>query len=149
MKIIAIDPAIRKGNSCGFCVYDTETLKITEIKSFNFGELITYLYDLRDCISFTSFKIIFEDSNAKKSNWHGASARGNVGKNKGVCLALESILDSIEFDYEKLPPTGYTKYFVNKYDFKVKTGFKKSFNGDARAAVAMIYKNYKVIKNEE
>jgi len=126
--IIGIDPSVNKS---GVAVIENNVLTLCESM---------HLWDLFDFIkehAIASFYV--ENSNLDKANWHGATGRGNVGKNKGISQNIVAFIKSKGYKLTELKPNGYSKGFENQYLFREVTKFNKTTNKDARAAACMIW----------
>lgn len=161
MKIIAIDISISANDSkkCGICIYNDIVNKIETYYSMSYEDLLKYTANnlIRSISKLEKNNIkliypddgktliIFEDSNLSKSNWHGCSGMGNVGKNKAACMIFHKWLELHKITYQQLPPNGYSQLFKNRKFCKEITGIDEK-NADVRSAIAMIYKNYEVTK---
>jgi hypothetical protein len=137
--IVAIDPSV---NLSGVCVYNLNTKEIEELSSKRIWEIFQdiNLADLRSVYFFV------ENSNLDKRNWHGASARGNVGKNKGISQNIVDYLREVKASFEELKPDGYSLKFASSETFISTTGCTIRSNKDNRAAAAMIYFNSILVK---
>lgn len=89
-------------------------------------------------------KFYVENSNVEKSNWHGMSARGNVGKNKAISQEIVNHCRRVGVELVELRPRGYSKQFAGaggKRIFEQLTGWDGSSNEHNRAASAMVIGN--------
>ena len=126
--IIGIDPSVNKS---GIAVLEDGKL----MKCFS-----AELWHLFDFVKENSTaKFYIENSNLDNKNWHGKTARGNVGKNKGVSQIIVNYLTFLKADYKELLPNGYSLRFKDEKLFQKVTGYDKQTNKDARAAACMIF----------
>lgn len=79
------------------------------------------------------------------ASWHqgGTGAARNVGMNNACSQIIEEFLKENGFNYRCVLPKGYTKFFSKVDFFKQQTGYKKTTNGDARSAAAIVFINGK------
>lgn len=137
--IVAIDPSV---NLSGVCTYNLNTKEIERLSSRRIWEVF-------QDISFANLSSVFffvENSNLVKGNWHGASGRGNVGKNKGISQNIVDYLREIGASFEELKPKGYSLKFASAKKFVSVTECTIRSNKDNRAAAAMIYYNPTLVK---
>lgn len=137
--IVAIDPSV---NLSGVCVYNLNTKEIEELSSKRIWEIFQDI-NLADLGSVYFF---VENSNLVKGNWHGKTARGNVGKNKGISQNIVDYLREFKASFEELKPNGYSLKFASAKKFIDTTECTIRSNKDNRAAAAMIYYNPTLVK---
>jgi hypothetical protein len=126
--IIGIDPSVNKS---GVAVIENNVLTLCEAM---------HLWDLFDFIKEHATATFYvENSNLDKANWHGATGRGNVGKNKGISQNIVNFIKENGYKLTELKPNGYSIRFYDKELFRKVTGFDKATNKDARAAACMIW----------
>jgi hypothetical protein len=123
MKAVSIDPGLTKSGVCFF-----ESKNDILLHSLTLYELQGYLLQHKDC------HIFVENSNLIKGNWHGATARGGVGKNKAVCQLIIQFLQSQGFDYTEVKPNGFSVMAKRKAMFEQESGWSGSSNEHERAA---------------
>jgi hypothetical protein len=136
--IIGIDPSVSQS---GIAYYNTQTKQFEKLESLRLWEVFGMMLEYGNQATF-----IIENSNLNKSNWHGKSARGNVGKNKGISQNIVDYARSISVEFVEVSPKGFSQlYTVNrKYNhlakklFEKDTGWTKASNKDQRAACAMV-----------
>ena len=133
MMICAIDPST---TASGVCVL--ENGNIIFLQSLSAGKLIAFCLDM--CEKDVTF--IVENSNLISSNWHGSSARGNVGKNKGVSMFIAGFLKHNSLKVVELKPDGYSQVYASAAIFKADTRWAQMTNKDTRAAYAMAKRYY-------
>jgi hypothetical protein len=140
--ILAVDISVSENNvkKCGCCLYDNSRFRIIEWFPIDLVQLIYKIIENKE-----NWDIVYEDSNLLKSNWHGRSGAQNVGKNKSACVIFKQFLEYHKIKYKNIPPNGYSQFFKDKDFFKQVTGINKVPNSDVRAAIGIIYKNYKVL----
>jgi hypothetical protein len=139
--ITAIDPGLR---GCGIAIYSTDAERFITLSKWQLWDVFDYIDACPE-----DFYIV-EDSNLNKNNWHGATGRGNVGKNKAVSTLIVEFLKHRKRDFIAIKPDGYSKRytdskgrFTNFYKevFEKETGWKGVSNKDSRAAAAMVICN--------
>lgn len=140
-KIISIDPSV---NNSGICIFDIKQNKIQSLDSKRLWDLFQLIKDA----DLTTTLFMVENSNLVKGNWHGNTARGNVGKNKGISQNIVDFLKEINAKFIELKPRGYSLAYKNSKDFKELTGCDINSNKDNRAAAAMILNNRMLITIE-
>lgn len=149
--IIGIDPSISSDNSkkTGVCIYDQEGQRFYKIFGCNAAEMVmneiqeNTIFDLpkEECL------VLIENSNESKRIRRGfsigqtAKINQNAGKNLGVSEFICQCFDFSKVNYNSIPPNGYSKLFENAEFFQKTLSLEKKYNKDARAAVAIVFKN--------
>ena len=139
--ITAIDPGLR---GSGIAIYSTEIHDFLHLTKWQIWDVFEYIDKNPE-----NFFIV-EDSNLNKNNWHGATGRANVGKNKAVSTLIVEFLRERERNFMAVKPDGYSKRYADpqgrftnfyKQVFQKETGWMGVSNKDSRAAAAMIICN--------
>ena len=128
MKFIGIDPGI---NASG--VWDEDTLLTEKAYSLPLWGLFDMLRLKRET-KIEPFTIVVENSNLVKGNWHGKSARGNVGKNKGISQTIVAFLEAHNIPFVEIKPNGYSVMAKNINLFVLESQYQSSTNEHERAA---------------
>jgi hypothetical protein len=123
MKAVSIDPGLTKSGVCFF-----ESKNDILLHSLTLYELQGYLLQHKDC------HIFVENSNLIKGNWHGATARGGVGKNKAVSKLIVEFLQAHSFEYTEIAPNGFSILGKYREPFESESGWSGESNKDERAA---------------
>ena len=111
MILIGIDPGVDK---CGVTAINEE-FKQADFASFAIWDVFNYLLSVSKNYQYLS---VIENSNLLKGNWHGKSARGNVGKNKAVSKIIVDYCKAHELRYIEIKPNGYSIQAKNKAVFE-------------------------------
>jgi hypothetical protein len=133
---IGIDPDLHRS---GVAVYDIEAKRLIVCEVMTLWKLFDFL---RSFAKVNASFIRLEHSPLQKcSSWHkgGKGAALNVGKSQGICIVLKEFLEFEKFEFELLPPSGYSVIFHKVETFKASTGWIKQTNEDSRAAAAMVF----------
>lgn len=126
--LIGIDPDVDKSGVA--VVINKQLIECTTM----------HLWDLFEFIrSKKEAKFYVENSNLESGNWHGATSRENVGKNKAVSQIIVNFIKNEKYNLVELKPNGYSKVFKNEKIFEKVTKFEKRTSQDARAAACMIW----------
>jgi hypothetical protein len=122
--IIGIDPGITKS---GVAIVEKE--KLLQVMYLHLWELFKFLEQKKE-----NALIVFENSNLIKGNWHNASARGNVGKNKAVSQIIQDFLEKNKFNYIAIKPSGFSVMANHDKLFKSISKFQGKTNEHERSA---------------
>lgn len=126
MTYIGVDPGVDRS---GICVVERGT--IVDIKSLPLWELFDMIKDFAKLDGYT---FVVENSNLTKGNWHGRSARGNVGKNKSISQAIVDCCVAHNAKFVEIPPKGYSILAKNQLLFRADSKYTKSTNVHERSA---------------
>lgn len=133
-NIIAIDPGIKKS---GLYHYNGEH----RFYYLSFFELINFLQGVKkraDESPLCSFFIAVENSNILNKNWHGITARRNVGKNQGISAVITDYCQSLVGERViEIAPAGFSKKYKSAIIFKRATNLTHKTNQHERAAFAI------------
>lgn len=126
--IIGIDPSVNKS---GVAVLENNQLTMCE--SMTLWVLFDFIKENPNAHFYV------ENSNLDNGNWHGVTARKNVGKNQGISQNIVGLIKEKNFKLTELKPDGYSIRFFNEELFRKVTKFNQRTNKDARAAACMIW----------
>ena len=119
MITIGIDPGTTASGVTGIELDDKGNIVIVRKESLPLWEVFDLI---KNCaITPASFLIVVENSNLVKGNWHGKSARGNVGKNKAISQNITDYCKHLQVRLVELPPQGYsvTAKNINRFELTI------------------------------
>lgn len=106
MILLGVDIGIPK--KTGWSEYSTVNKSILSIHK---GTPLDFIDWIRSDAAKDLSGIIVEDNTIDDNkNWHGASARKNIGKNLGACIIVKDCLDRLDIPVLYIAPSTRTRY---------------------------------------
>jgi len=141
--VIGIDGGV----NTGFAVYDRNSRKLVEIKTYSFWEAIEALESWMDDCGISGIEVWIEDVEAHSPTFY-RGAKGSavqnrisqsVGRNKRDCQLLKEWLERKGVVFYSIPPTKQSMTKLNAETFKTYTGWNERTSQHGRDAAMLVF----------